>query len=433
MTNMQEKQAFEYIGALERGDIDTLQSILHEAIHDRVLSQMISEVHEALESETPAGIPPSLNHSRRRQNMQLVQPLYPNGVSRNKPQQVRHPLLAAAGVILAMLLVGLLIGQINQNTSNPFAGALQPEVDQKEIVFQRYIDEVWNNGNVDILDEILTESHRYVDELDTTDLYIGIEETRTQIVQLRTLAADIHFTIHETIMDDDQLVARMTLEATGILAEDLDGEPRHYPMDIAAPTTIIVTFEGDRIDRTRISPNTAGFMFEFFAIILGLHGTDLETIEIENKNEQVARKYIENVWNNPGVDAETIASYHDSTFTQSDGSNEPYPVTPEDYQDDLRGIHQAFSDFQFEIDFIAADGLDVIVGYTMSGLFERPMCLGCRDGGGVVVSPTHEHVSWSGTMTLTLNREQEILSEANQAYMNDSLIELYMAAFGQEN
>jgi LysM repeat protein len=92
---MREKLLFRYGGALERGDFETVASVLAEAEHDPILEQMILELNEAHGAELPAPRPKEMLP------MTTVMTL-----DRQRPLRFSVALVAAAAALI--LVVGLL-------------------------------------------------------------------------------------------------------------------------------------------------------------------------------------------------------------------------------------------------------------------------------------------------------------------------------------
>jgi len=87
----------------------------------------------------------------------------------------------------------------------------------KEISY-RLFEEVWNEGNLDVIDDIISED--YVLHIGNIDV-IGITNYKNYIKSYRNAFTDIHFKIEDIIMNDDKVVERYT--ATGTHNGDLYG------------------------------------------------------------------------------------------------------------------------------------------------------------------------------------------------------------------
>ncbi len=83
--------------------------------------------------------------------------------------------------------------------------------DNKAII-RRYFDEVWNQGNMEVIDELVAR--------DVSGQDAAIDETRTietvkeVVVLLRTAFPDASYTIYDLIGENDKVVARWSLTGT---------------------------------------------------------------------------------------------------------------------------------------------------------------------------------------------------------------------------
>lgn len=89
-------------------------------------------------------------------------------------------------------------------------------------IVQRFIDEVWNAGNVDSIDEFIAEDHVDHDPAQAGSSG-GRAGAREFIVTYRTAFPDAHIAIDELIAEGDLVVSRW--HATGTHQGDLMGIP----------------------------------------------------------------------------------------------------------------------------------------------------------------------------------------------------------------
>ena len=68
-----------------------------------------------------------------------------------------------------------------------------PNMAAEEVV-ARYVEEAWNRGNIQIVDELLTPGHVRRDSL-LNEPVVGIESVKAQIVSLQTGFPDFHFDV----------------------------------------------------------------------------------------------------------------------------------------------------------------------------------------------------------------------------------------------
>lgn len=78
-------------------------------------------------------------------------------------------------------------------------------------IMRRGIEEVWNKGNFDIVDELVASD--YVGH-QPPDENLGPEGAKGYFRELRAAFPDIHFTIEDQIAEGDRVVTRWTARAT---------------------------------------------------------------------------------------------------------------------------------------------------------------------------------------------------------------------------
>ena len=92
----------------------------------------------------------------------------------------------------------------------------------KEISY-RLFDEVWNKGDLDLIDEIISED--YIVHIGNNEVK-GITNYKNYISSYRKAFPDIHFKIEDIIIKDDMVVERYSV--TGTHKGDLLGIPPTY-------------------------------------------------------------------------------------------------------------------------------------------------------------------------------------------------------------
>lgn len=102
---------------------------------------------------------------------------------------------------------------------------------------RRTIEEVYNDGNVDVYDQTLTDDYVAHDPGRGTDVR-GRDAAKKRALALRGAASDMHVTIEKLVADDSHVVVQWRLEGTH------DG-----PFRDLAPTNRKVTVSGVTIDR----------------------------------------------------------------------------------------------------------------------------------------------------------------------------------------
>ena len=80
-------------------------------------------------------------------------------------------------------------------------------VEENKALIQRYIEEVWNNGNIDVLDELYDASF-------SGGSYGGIAGLKAVVTSYRTSFPDLNFTIEESVGEEDKIAYRWTARGT---------------------------------------------------------------------------------------------------------------------------------------------------------------------------------------------------------------------------
>jgi steroid delta-isomerase-like uncharacterized protein len=80
-------------------------------------------------------------------------------------------------------------------------------VEENRALIQRYIEEVWNTGSIDVLDELYGAHFN-------GGGYGGVAGLKAAITSYRTSFPDLHFTIEEAIAEDDKIAFRWIARGT---------------------------------------------------------------------------------------------------------------------------------------------------------------------------------------------------------------------------
>lgn len=87
---------------------------------------------------------------------------------------------------------------------------------------RRFFEEVWNKGNLGVIDELIAPSHVQHDP-NNPNTAPGPAGVRQLVSLYRNAFPDAHFTIDDIFADGDKVVTRVT--ATGTQQRDLPGVP----------------------------------------------------------------------------------------------------------------------------------------------------------------------------------------------------------------
>jgi steroid delta-isomerase-like uncharacterized protein len=80
-------------------------------------------------------------------------------------------------------------------------------VEENKAFVQRYVEEPWNKGNVDALDELCAPNFHL-------EGFGGVEEFKATIKAFRKSFPDLHFTVEEIIAEGDKVAYRWTARGT---------------------------------------------------------------------------------------------------------------------------------------------------------------------------------------------------------------------------
>jgi steroid delta-isomerase-like uncharacterized protein len=85
--------------------------------------------------------------------------------------------------------------------------------ENKELA-RRFMDEVWNKGNLDFIDEVTAPNHVSHDPASPEDMGGGVEGLRRFTEMYRSAFPDIQMTVEDVIAEGDKVVTRWTARAT---------------------------------------------------------------------------------------------------------------------------------------------------------------------------------------------------------------------------
>jgi steroid delta-isomerase-like uncharacterized protein len=109
--------------------------------------------------------------------------------------------------------------------------------EENKAISRRFIEELWNTGNLSVADEIVAPTYVNHDPA-TPDLGKGPESAKKEVTLYRTAFPDLRFSIEDLFAADDRVAVRWT--GRGTHRGDLNG---------IAPTGKTVTVLGTSINR----------------------------------------------------------------------------------------------------------------------------------------------------------------------------------------
>jgi steroid delta-isomerase-like uncharacterized protein len=117
--------------------------------------------------------------------------------------------------------------------------------EENKAIFRRYVEEVPNQGNLEVADEIFD---RYVShQSDGSTLQRGPEDVKRFTGEYRSAFPDFHISIEEQIAEGDKVVNRVTLQGTH-LGDFRDMTPTGKEMKIKAVTIFRFSSEGKVVE-----------------------------------------------------------------------------------------------------------------------------------------------------------------------------------------
>jgi len=86
--------------------------------------------------------------------------------------------------------------------------------EENKAIIRRWIEEAWNNGNVNIADEIYAPNFVAKDINDPNKVLRGPEGIKQSVIATRAAFPDIHFTIDHLIAEGEKVVGAFTISGT---------------------------------------------------------------------------------------------------------------------------------------------------------------------------------------------------------------------------
>ena len=117
--------------------------------------------------------------------------------------------------------------------------------------FLRVVDDAWNKGNLEALDELHADG--YVEHLiPTAPDVVGLDAFRQLVAHTRTAYPDFHITIHDLVVEEGKMAARWTWTGT---------HSAQTPIHSIPPTGKHVTIDGFHFFHTQQGKLIEGWQF----------------------------------------------------------------------------------------------------------------------------------------------------------------------------
>ncbi|MFX0200499.1 MAG: ester cyclase [Candidatus Hodarchaeota archaeon] len=136
--------------------------------------------------------------------------------------------------------------------------------EENKAVIRRWIEEAWNEGNVNIADEIYSRDYTAKDVDDPNKILHGPEDIKKSVIMMRAVFPDIHFTIDHLIAEGEKVVGAFTI--TGTHKGDF-GSIAATGKKVTFTAVDIWRFEGGKIAQRYIaSVDRLGLLQQFGAV-----------------------------------------------------------------------------------------------------------------------------------------------------------------------
>ncbi|HLA44102.1 MAG TPA: ester cyclase, partial [Aggregatilineales bacterium] len=235
---------------------------------------------------------------------------------------VRRPVLVPswrsirlAVTLTAFILLGgtMFFGLIQGNEHPAVMEYLHSPEEVNTDVFERYINDAWNKGGVDILSDIFTEDYVTHDPMLAENI-TGIEGTKDLITRFRAAMPDLQIVIKATTAERDHVRAQLFLTGTQTSPFELaDGTlvpASNNPVMLTI--TNISRFEGGRIVEMWQQMDTLNLLQQMGIV------PQIQQLTTEEQNRELARFSIEQLWGGQGeIDIEDARRVVAESFTQT--------------------------------------------------------------------------------------------------------------------
>ena len=248
-----------------------------------------------------------------------------------------------------------------------FMAGCAKKTEKNKAIALRGFEEVWNQGNLDVVDEIYAID--YVGYMPGSLEIQGTEGFKQFVNMYRTAFPDIKFTIEDQIAEGDKVVTRWT--GTGTLKGELMGIP---PTGVQVTSTgiDILRFAGGKIVEVWVNMDDLG-MLQQLGVVPAEELEDFtwgKPSEVTGKpgdpeeNKAIVRRGFEEVWNQKKLDVidEILAADYVGHMPGS-----PELQGTEDYKQFVTMYQNAFPDNQFTIEDQITEGDKVVTRWTASG------------------------------------------------------------------
>jgi predicted ester cyclase len=272
-------------------------------------------------------------------------------------------LVALVAALMTVLFGALLVFNALYNANPPFA-VVQQAAETPTTLFERYINEAWNAGDLDVLDELLAPEFTHYDAA-LAEPITDIEALKAYVEQFRSNLPGVMFTIDQSVEFEDMVYARLT--ATGD--------------EFTVPMTASARFADLKLTEVWLDANAL-----------------LETrmALVEQQNAEVARKAY-NFADPNKVVGETAKE--NAIWCRAGDPEYCGPFTISFRKSWVESLVRAFPDLELTFQQVVASGDTVFVELTGSGTFSKALT---EPMTGETVYATNKKESWSLLVVATL-------------------------------
>lgn len=130
------------------------------------------------------------------------------------PVQHRHMTRTMTAPYVVAATAAVLLAACATTSTGPEETRMRQDA-HKRTVIERYFEEVWNQGQLDVLDELLAPD--YVNHSSSMpDAPPGPEGVKPIVAAMRRAFPDLHYTIDRMVVGDDAVAVRVTLTGTHV-------------------------------------------------------------------------------------------------------------------------------------------------------------------------------------------------------------------------
>ena len=284
----------------------------------------------------------------------------------------RKPLAVSLGTAAVVALIGIVLIWSFFMPDSRLAQVeyLRSPEEVNTSVFQQYVDQAWNAGNLEILDSLVAADIICHNPFMAEDA-VGIEGLKGMITQFRSGLPDMQMTINSTIADENTVWAQVTL--TGTQSASLELAPgtlfaaSNDPVQLTQ--TIVARFEDGKIAEMWIETDRLALAQQLNLV------PSLDQLAAEQQNMAIERRYVEEIWGSQEtITAKDMSEFHTDCWVlheayESDPFGEPPTCGSQGDVSFINALKRAFSyEHTVTIDQLMAQGDIVIVHYTWRGV-----------------------------------------------------------------